>query len=483
MHKSNRIVLAVICGALSCAKPEVTKPTQVEAAPPPVAAQPPAPPPAPAVTSLTVGLYPYVPRPEQFRTVIAAAWQQLQPGVTLQWAKWDGGYDNDPDSSLDVFVFDALNLSYFQSKGYLYPMSISQVTNYGDLVPFAAAGVTSGSQVLAIPQLGCGDFLFYYSNDNAIASATTATALAGALGSCSYYTQTPGNSKTGLMVDLSGGTTDASTYVESVHENTGLWPVPLPQNPAQMDKAASSTIQGVVGLSSFANVLYSGDNGYQRAAWFGQSQARAYVGFLESMSQISATTLSTMSFKPMPWSNNPTGTAAPLFYSDVVGVGAATASRGTTALAIQLANLMTSPAVIVQAFGPSGSDGPQYLMPVSTSAMQQLAAQYPVYQKMQTALQPLKPIFFNLGTSSKPWLETMKEPMKSMILANPKCYCDIASPPIPDNSAAQQICPGVCANHGGWNGQWTNQSGSVCGCDCPLAKAHAKPVRALKKAK
>src|SRR5262245_46589320 len=73
-----------------------------------------------AGTSLKVGLYPYVPNIAQFQTVIANAWGQVQPNVTLNWASsWDGGYDMDPDSSYDVFVFDAINLSYFQSQGYL----------------------------------------------------------------------------------------------------------------------------------------------------------------------------------------------------------------------------------------------------------------------------------------------------------------------------------------------------------------------------
>lgn len=44
--------------------------------------------------TLKVGLYPYVPRLNQFKTVITREWQKAQPNVPLVWADdWDGGYD------------------------------------------------------------------------------------------------------------------------------------------------------------------------------------------------------------------------------------------------------------------------------------------------------------------------------------------------------------------------------------------------------
>lgn len=419
---------------------------------------------SPGVTSLKVALYPYVPRLQQFKDVISAQWQTVQPSVALQWAdEWDGGYDMDPDPSYDVFVFDAINLGYFQSKNLLMPIQIGQVPGYADLAPFAQAGVTVSGNVLGIPQLGCGDFIFYNSADAAIASATNAAELASALGSCSYYGEKPSTANAGLMLDLAGGTTVSSTYIEGVYELSGQFPSPLP---TQINPAVASTIQSIVGLASFNDILYQNpDNGYQRAAWYSQGFGRAYVGFTESMSQIDPNKLNSTSFKPMPWSTNSQGAKSPLFYSDVAGVGPATASRQTTALAIQLANLMTSASVIVELFGPYQGSGPQYLMPVSTSALTALATRYPGYAKMSQVLQTLQPILFNLGTNSKPWLAQMKSSMKQMVLANPKCYCDFPSAPIQDNNDAQTKCPAACGARG-WSGQWTNISGpSVCGCN------------------
>src|SRR5215203_2651759 len=58
---------------------------------------------------LNVALYPYVPRLDQFKTVISAAWAQQMPNVTLNYVDWDV-YSQDPPKDLDVFVFDGIFL-------------------------------------------------------------------------------------------------------------------------------------------------------------------------------------------------------------------------------------------------------------------------------------------------------------------------------------------------------------------------------------
>lgn len=424
-------------------------------------------------TTLDVAIYPYVPRPEQFKSVIAAEWQKIQPNVQLKWMdRWDGGYSMDPDPSFDVFVFDAIYYDYFRKNGYLFPLEKSQVDSINDLLDYVVAGVIVDNKLYAIPQLGCGDFLFYWKNDVAMANATTISALISTIGRCTYYDTTPPNSR-GLMVDFAGGTTDASDYVVSLHETTNQYPVPLPYSPSQIDPVTAKNIQNIISMASFKNALYSNDNApYQRGAWFGQGYGRAYVGFMESLSQIDPSKLGNIAFKPMPWSDNPTGSQNPFFYSDVIGINATTTGRGTTQLAIQLANLMASTNVISKSFQSSGSNGPQYLLPVRKSAYATLGSQYPLYNDMYAMIQKTKPILFNLGPDAKNWLSTIKSSMQSMTLANPKCYCDVQAGPIFNNADAQQKCPATCKSHGGWNGQWTTTSPgmSVCGCNCGASR-------------
>lgn len=425
-------------------------------------------------TSLNVAIYPYVPRPEQFKSVIAAEWQKVQPNVKIVWMdSWDGGYTMNPDPSYDVFVFDAIYYDYFRLNGYLYQLDKSQVDSIGDFLDYVITGVTVGNKLYAIPQLGCGDFLFYWKNDTALANASTITQIVSALGTCTYYDTTP-PAGVGLMVDFSGGTTDASDYVVSLHETTNRFPVPLPYNPSQIDPVTAKNLQNIMSVSSFKDALYSNDAApYQRGTWFGQGHGRAYVGFMESLSQVDPSKLGNIAFKPMPWSDNPAGNQYPLFYSDVIAINTTTAGRGTTQLAIQLANLMASSGVITKCFMASGTNGPQYLLPVRKSAYAALGAQYPLYNDMYAMMQKVKPTLFNLGSDAKNWLSAMKASMQSMMLANPKCYCDIKAGPIYSNADAQRICPVTCADQGGWNGQWTTTSPgvmSVCGCNCGAVK-------------
>lgn len=348
-------------------------------------------------------------------------------------------------------------------------MQPSEVDHFDDFLAYAATGVKSGGLIYAIPQLGCGSILFYEKSDSALANATTLSGVVSALGRCMYYGETPAN-KTGLMLDLSGGTTNATTYVESTHERLDRYPVPLPQNPSQVDKNSIADAQRALAASSFKNAYYTGANDYQRAAWFDAGLGRAYIGFTESMSQLSAPRLAQIAFKPMPWSDNPRGNQSPLFYSDVIGIHPATVGRGTRAYAVKLANLMASTDVMVASIGPYDAKGPQYLMPVRHSVFKTLSADDATYKAMYSMVNATTPILFNLGAESKGWLSAMKSNIVNMIKANPACYTDVQAGPIASNVAAQTICPKTCSSHGGWSGQWTTTVPgvmSVCGCNTP----------------
>lgn len=422
--------------------------------------------------SLKVALYPYVPRYEQFRTVIEQKWKAVEPSVPIVWvpkSEWDGGYKKDPSPSYDVYVFDAINFDYFRNRKWLLGLKPSEVDHFDDFLAYAANGVKSGGLIYAIPQLGCGSILFYEKSDGALANATTLNEVTSALGSCSYYGETPAN-RSGLMLDLSGGTTNATTYVETTHERLDRYPVPLPMHPSQVDKISIASVQQALAASSFKDAYYSGANDYQRAAWFNHGFGRAYIGFTESMSQLDAQHLAQVAFKPMPWSDNPKGNHKPLFYSDVIGVHPATVGRGTRAYAVKLANLMASTDVLVASVGPYETKGPQYLMPVRHSVFKTLSAANATYKAMYDMVNGTSPILFNLGPESRAWSTAMRSNIVNMIKANPACYTDVEAGPIMSNVAAQTICPKTCSTHGGWSGQWTTTVPgvmSVCGCNMP----------------
>ncbi|WP_147822621.1 thiamine pyridinylase [Salidesulfovibrio onnuriiensis] len=417
--------------------------------------------------TLKVALYPYVPRIEQFKQVISTAWAQVEPSVGIEWQdSWDGGYKQNPLPEYDLYVFDAMFLNEFNASGWLSGIPKAQVRNFGDLLPWAAKGVESGDNVLGIPQLGCTTVLFYHSDDEKLVQAKSLEEVVGAIGTCRFYDQTP-PANVGLMTNFSSGSSNAGFYVQSLECEMAQYPVPLPHSKADVNPVVVNHIRQVVAMSSFKNGLYSSSDSYQRGTWFGQGHGRAYIGFTESLSRIPADQYANISCKVMPWANNPAGIASPLFYSDVIGVHPATEQRGTRDLALKLANLMASTEVVVNCFGPTGTAGPQYLMPTRASAFQALS-QDAMYAKIWGMVQSVTPVMFSLGNNARAWVASMKQLLTSEYLDDAACYCDHDAGPIFNQQQAEQKCPGACMPYNGWNGQWTSKGGtSYCGCNQP----------------
>lgn len=86
--------------------------------------------------TLVVGLYPYVPRLDQFQGAITAEWSKVRPDLSLRFLSvddWDGGYSDDPPPQADVYVFDAMFFEYFRSQGWLEPMSADEIDDLDDM--------------------------------------------------------------------------------------------------------------------------------------------------------------------------------------------------------------------------------------------------------------------------------------------------------------------------------------------------------------
>jgi len=163
----------------------------------------------PVQATLKVGLYPWVPRVKQFQYVIQKVWEERGvPGVELAFVShevWDGGYAIDPPDDLDVFVFDALFLHYFQAQGYLAAIEDEEIDDLSDILPYAVEGSRIKGKLFGIPQLACTNLLFYRKNDRELAKAKTLDEISRILGQCPYTGVTP-PPQTGLLVDLSGET-------------------------------------------------------------------------------------------------------------------------------------------------------------------------------------------------------------------------------------------------------------------------------------
>ncbi len=420
--------------------------------------------------TLTVALYPWVPRLEQFKQSIQTAWQQIEPEVTLQILssqEWDGGYHNEPPQNADVYVFDAIFLNYFRSHGWLLPLNSQEIEAADDFLPYAINGVKdhkAENTYYAIPQLGCTNILFYWNTDIALQKASKLDDIYHTIGQCSYTSQQPPDQQ-GLMVDLAGSTTNACLYIDALASITDKFPVPEPWNQQEVDQNAIANLRKLLKMSSYYNATQDTSDPYIRANWFSNGKGRAVVGFTESMSAMNPDYLKKIDFKLMPLADDD---RQALFYADVIGIHPQAVERGNRDLAVKLANLLASSDYMVKSISADESGIPQYLMPTRHTVFTQLSQSYPTYQKMYDLINTANPILFTLDNDAKNWLNTMAKTIKQEIRDNYTCGCDLNAGAIWSQQDAQNKCPNTCANSGGWNGQWlTTEPGvnSVCGCN------------------
>ena len=368
-----------------------------------------------ASDNLRVALYPYVPRLQQFKDVLQRSWRH--PDIGLEFVDWDG-YSSDPPADLDVFVFDAIFFDHFVAKGYLSPIPRERIVDIDDFLPYAIEGSQIDGTHYAIPQLGCASLLFYRDGDQELARARTLEDIENALGNCTYLEEQPPPG-VGLMIDMSGGTTNASYYIEAQQDLAHAYtPTPALPTAEKLDPAVVAQLERVLALASMANATYENDDHpYQRAAWFADGAGRATVGFTESMS-VMGEARDRVDFKPLPLDGQPD---ISLFYSDLIGVNSTINDPKEREAAFELANLLASRAYLVASFGPGSANSPQYLMPVRDSVFQELGQSFPLYREMRQMVESVQPRLFRLGPSARSWLEGQKSAIRARIQAEPHC--------------------------------------------------------------
>ena len=413
---------------------------------------------------LVLGLYPYVPRFEQFQESIQEKWQKIEPKVALKVLspeEWDGGYDLDPPDYADVYVFDALFLNYFKSKGFLLPLESPEVEHQEDFLNYAKVGVQLNGNFYAIPQLGCTNMLFYRQQDTALKNAKNLTDIYQAVGQCSYTSKIPPDSR-GLMIDMAGGITNACLYMDAFASVTNQFPVAQPIHQQQVNPQAISNLQMLLKMGSYYNATQQ--QSYEAASWFSNGYGRAVVGFTESMSEMNPNTLEKIDFKVLPLAD---GDEKSLFYADVIGIHPNAEKRGHRTLAVKLANLLASSENMIDSLDGKDFGQPQYLMPTRQSVFARLAQSYPAYQKMYQVVTTANPILFTLDADAKNWLSGMKGILRNMVRENYACGCDLDAGVIWNQQDANSKCPRICAKNGGWSGQWvTTVVGQSSACSC-----------------
>jgi len=244
-----------------------------------------------------------------------------------------------------------------------------------------------------------------------MAAVSDLTGLWNLLGPAEYSTSQPPNG-VGFMMDFSGGTTDACTYVATQQSLSNTYSTtPYLPDASSLDPSVMNNLGLMVNMAGLQQAAYSEQQPYQRASWYDDGAARAMVGFTEAMSTM-PTIQETVQFKQMPLADN---ASFSLFYVDAVGVNSNVIGTPNEAWSVQLANLLASNDILIEAF--SGEENPQFLMPVRYSVFQSLGNEFSQYENMYRLVQSLNPKAFRLGTTSRPWLEGNKDSIRQQILA------------------------------------------------------------------
>jgi len=432
-------------------------------------------------TCIAAALYPYVPDTNTFAQSICTAWEESGRTETLYLiadeSVWDGGYGSNPvytngngaQTPIDVFVYDAMYLSYWAQQ--TTPVPASFISNPADFVSYARTALTQpDDSMLALPMLGCTNIMFYNEDDAGIDSVSTLPEFIEINPAGVYISPVPYN-RSGAMVNMAGKTTIAVNYMVRGFLETGEWP-----SMASVDPAIITPLTELAESASYYNAITGAipslagvEDQYVRAGYFSEGYGRTSVGFSESMSQMSAATRSELKLRALPRSDN---AAAPnMFYADVVGVNDASQflSDGGT-LPFILANLMTEQAVMQNAIAPP-SGSLSYLFPARSSILTALGAQDPLYTQMEAVLTGKPALLVNMPTTSRVDFHGFGAQVQTAVISAFSGQCDMESATyIGSTEQASSICPQVCEKNSGWIGSWTNMSPpawpgySACGC-------------------
>ena len=371
--------------------------------------------------TLKVGLFPWVPRPHQVEDVIAAAWKQRHPDVPLTFVFWDC-YSSYPPPKLDVFVFDAIYLDDIVQHGLAQPLAEGEIDDVADLLPYSLQAARSDTGTLyGIPQYGCAKLLFYRRGDNALAAATDLDDVVRALGTGTYSGLKPPPGK-GLIVDLSDPISDGCLYVEALEDSYGVYTAdpPLAPNAARLDPWAVDNTRDLLRVASRKEANHVSPDQFRRAAWFGRGLGRALIDYSESLCDMGPAGQASAELKIMPFSDRGD---VPLFYADLVSLSPGVGTGERRRLALELANLIASTDVMVNALGPwKDYPSPQYLFPLRRSVYDELTPRYPLYARMYELIgadagSSTEPRPFRLGADARHWLDTMGPVVKRQVFA------------------------------------------------------------------
>lgn len=354
---------------------------------------------------------------------MTVAWQSIHPEIALNWCSYDC-YHDDPPPTIDVFAFDTIFARYFINQQYLQAFPVMDLN---DFLPWSLTGLTVNSEwVWAIPYLGCLNTLIYRAGDSQLGAPNLTNPDLLDIVGISPDTSPEPPPGSGLLIDLTGGTTDACMYLQTVMENAGNYPVDPSLPPwTNLNQEALTDLRQLVEMAGLQQASYVDPNSV-RLDWFMAGRGRALVGLTETLGFLTNAEVSGLAFRPLPIADSPVATI-PLF-ADAWAVNAAI-DPTKVGIATDFATMAASPQVTLSALmPPSSAQTPQYLTPVRSSVLAKLASIYPMYGIIESLVGSAQTAAFRIGPGSRSWLATNAAGIRNEILGTEFAFDETTLP-------------------------------------------------------
>jgi len=221
--------------------------------------------------------------------------------------------------------------------------------------------------------------------------------------------------RSGLLMDLSGSTTDASLYLMAqmnLSNNYSKNPYLPPAN--QLDPNVLNHLRLYTKMAGIAQATYN-DRNNQRINWFSQGYGRSLVGITENLCSFPQNYLDSVDFRLLPTADS----YLPIteeFFVDMASMNSKVSSDKYP-YALLLLNLMTSHDVMYASMvARNPNENPQFLIPARGKVLADLMDVHPLYTSMAIMLLNYYPQPFLIGKPSRTWLNQTKSAIKQAIL-------------------------------------------------------------------
>ena len=318
---------------------------------------------------ITVGLYPYVNDYDLFCNLVSKMWQK--ENINLDFIYWEG--DPEQLEGIDVIMYDAVYTSTLVENGWLMPLSLKDVDNNADIIPFAWQGAYYADTLYGIPGLLCAFFLMHDKNDDALAQADDLLEIYSVIKSPSKNGGDVSEKHDGLLLDF-------FSYINNLYIESWIDTVGQPLSPTDfLPVDDSSTLVNLHILTRMQNQHYSErfDENFSSIELFNAGLGRAYIGFSEHLDWMDDRA-DQLAIRLMPFSpyNN-----VPAFYTDVLSINANITNKEKIQHCKELINLIASKELMLRLM-TGDADDPTYLLPARISVWDNLSARYPLYEKL-----------------------------------------------------------------------------------------------------